>query len=109
LDIAFSSDGQVLHTNAGDISLLSSAVLLQSGQQTQSSKFPVQNQWMLRNQQRFLWHPSEYQSHATAVDNNIVCLGNVSGYVVLLGILPLFTIQCRTPPNAATPHPTNIP
>jgi hypothetical protein len=24
-------------------------------------------------------------------------------------VVPLFTIQCRTPPNAATPHPTNIP
>jgi roadblock/LC7 domain-containing protein len=87
LDMTFSSDGQVLHTNAGDISLLSSIVPLQSGQQTQSSNILVQNQWILRNQQRFLWLPSEYRSRATAVDNNIACLGLVSGRVVLLRIL----------------------
>jgi hypothetical protein len=85
--MAFSSDGQVLHTNTGDISLLSSIVPLQSEQQTQSSNILVQNQWILRNQQRFLWLLSEYQLRATVVDNNIACLGLVSGRVVLRRVL----------------------
>jgi WD40 repeat protein len=85
--MAFSSDGQVLHTDTGDIPLLSSIVLLHYEQQTQSTNILVQGQWILRNQQRFLWLPSEYRSRATAVSNNIACLGLVSGRVVLLKIL----------------------
>jgi WD40 repeat protein len=85
--IAFSSDGQVLHTNAGDISLMSSVVPLHSGQQTQSSNILVHEHWIFRNHQRFLWLPYEYRTQQTAVDNNIACLGLVSGRVVLLRIL----------------------
>ncbi|KAF2830220.1 hypothetical protein CC86DRAFT_444182 [Ophiobolus disseminans] len=86
-DMTFSSDGQVLHTIASDISLLSSIVLLQSGQQTQSSNILVQDQWILRDQQRFLWLPSEYGTRRTTVYTNVVCLGLSSGRVVLLKVL----------------------
>jgi hypothetical protein len=85
--VAFSLDGQVLHTNADNIPLSSLFVPLHSQQQTQSCNILVQHQWILRNQQRFLWLPSEYRSRATAIGNNIACLGLVSGRVVLLRIL----------------------
>jgi WD40 repeat protein len=83
--MGFSSDGQVLHINAGDISLSSSStVLLPSWQQKQSSTILVQDQWILRDQQRFLWLPSEYRPRSTAVCEDMACLGLVSGRVVLL-------------------------
>jgi WD40 repeat protein len=66
---AFWSDGQVLHTNAGDISLSScSTVLLPSWQQKQSTTILVHDQWILRDQQRFLWLPSEYRPMSKAVN-----------------------------------------
>jgi hypothetical protein len=81
-----SSDGQVLHTNAGDISLSHLLIVLSSSwQQEQSSNILVQDQWVLRNQQRFLWLPFEYRGE-TAVHENMVCLGLVSGRVVLIRI-----------------------
>jgi WD40 repeat protein len=85
--IAFSSDGQVLHTNAGDIPFLSSIIPLHSGQQTQSFNIVLQDQWILRDQLRFLWHPSEYRLQSAAVHRDIACLGLVSDRVVLLRIL----------------------
>ncbi|KAF2825012.1 vegetative incompatibility protein HET-E-1 [Ophiobolus disseminans] len=87
-DMTFSSNGQVLHTNAGDISLSPLLIVLSSPwQQEQSSNILVQDQWVLRNQQRFLWLPSEYRTSQRAVYTNIVCLGLLSGRVVLLKVL----------------------
>jgi WD40 repeat protein len=86
--VAFSPDGQVLHTNVGEIPLSSSSIVpLPSWQEKQSFSFLVQDQWILRNQQRLLWLPSEYRSEATAVHEDIACLGLASGRVVLLRIL----------------------
>jgi WD40 repeat protein len=86
--VAFSPDGQVLHTNAGEIPLWSPLIVpLPSWQQQQSFNIRVQDQWILRNQQRFLWLPSEYRSVVTAVHKDIACLGPVSGRVVLIRIL----------------------
>jgi WD40 repeat protein len=86
--VAFSSNGQVLHTNAGDISL-SPLTIVQSPswQQEQMSYILVQDQWILRNQQRFLWLPPECRTSRTTVYTNIVCLGLSSGRVVLLEVL----------------------
>ena len=87
-DMTFSSNSHVLHTNYGDISLPRlSNVLSSSRQQAQSSKILVQDQWVLRDQQRFLWLPSEYRTSSTSVHTNMVCLGLFSGRVVLLKIL----------------------
>jgi WD40 repeat protein len=85
--IAFSSDGRALHTDAGNIPLLFSIVPLHSGQKTQSSNILSQGQWILRNQQRFLWLSSEYRSGSTAMREDTACLGLNSGRVVLLRIL----------------------
>jgi WD40 repeat protein len=86
--VAFSENGQVLHTNAGEIPLSSPSIVpLPSWQQKQSSNIQVQNQWILRNRQRFLWLPSEYRPVAKAVHEDIACLGLVSGRVVLIRIL----------------------
>jgi hypothetical protein len=78
----------MLHTNAGDISL-SSLLIAQSPswQQEQASNILVQDQWILRNQQRFLWLPSQYRTILAIVHNSLVCLGFTSGRVVILKVL----------------------
>ena len=49
--MVFSSDSQVLHTDAGDIPLPSTLVApLLSGQQEQSPNILAHGQWVLRNQ-----------------------------------------------------------
>jgi WD40 repeat protein len=53
--VAFSPNGQVLNTNAGEIPLSSPSIApLLSWQQKQPSNLLVQSQWILRNQQRFI-------------------------------------------------------
>jgi hypothetical protein len=85
--VAFSPDGRVLHTNTGEISLSSPLIVpLPSWQQKQSSNILVQGQWILCNQQRFLWLPPEYRG-VTAVHEDITGLGLASGRVVLIRIL----------------------
>jgi WD40 repeat protein len=83
----FSPDGQVLYTNEGDFSLPQTSIVTSLPRpQQQSLHIVVQDQWILRNRQRFLWLPSEYRSETTAVHEDIVCLGLISGRVVLLKI-----------------------
>ncbi|KAI1663534.1 G-beta repeat [Pyrenophora tritici-repentis] len=85
--IDFSPDGQVLHTRQGDIPLPQTPVVTSFfRQQLQSFYIVVQDQWISRNQQRFLWLPPEYRPSSTAVREDIACLGLVSGRVVLLRI-----------------------
>jgi roadblock/LC7 domain-containing protein len=86
--VAFSPDGQILHTNAGNIPLSYPAIAPSpSWQKNQSASILIQGQWILRDQQRLLWLPSEYRSSSTAVCLNVVCLGLPSGRVVLLKVL----------------------
>jgi WD40 repeat protein len=85
--VALSSDSQILHTNIGDFQVSSfSPIPSPSGQRKQSPNILVQGQWVLRNQERFLWLPSENSIWAVAVREDIVCLGLQSGRVVLLRI-----------------------
>jgi WD40 repeat protein len=86
--VAFSPDGQILHTNAGDIPLSYPVIAPSpSWQKNQSASILIQGQWILRDQQRLLWLPSEHRSSSIAVHPNVVCLGLLSGYVVLLKVL----------------------
>jgi WD40 repeat protein len=86
--VAFSPDGQVLRTDKGDIPLPQTPVITSLWRpQPQSFYVQVQDQWILRNQQRFLWLPPEYRPTSTAVREDIACLGLISGRVVLLRIL----------------------
>ncbi|KAF2798827.1 hypothetical protein K505DRAFT_346348 [Melanomma pulvis-pyrius CBS 109.77] len=85
--VAFSPDGQVLYTNRGDIPLSPPLVVTLPSSQRQSPYILVQDQWILRNQQRFIWLPSEYRSYSCYVHKDIVCLGLSSGRVVFLRIL----------------------
>jgi WD40 repeat protein len=85
--VAFSRDGQVLRTDRGNIPLPQTIVVTSlSRSQLQFVYVQVQDQWILRNQQRFLWLPPEYRSTSTAVREDIACLGLASGRVVLLRI-----------------------
>jgi roadblock/LC7 domain-containing protein len=86
--IDFSPDGQILLTERGSIPLPQTPVVTSlSRPQLQSFYVHVQDQWILRNQQRFLWLPPEYRSKSTAVCEDIACIGLASGRVVLLRIL----------------------
>jgi WD40 repeat protein len=86
--IDFSPDGRRLRTNRGDIPLPQTPVVTSLWRsQPQSFYVQVEDQWILRNEQRFLWLPPEYRSSLTAVREDIACLGLVSGRVVLLKIL----------------------
>ncbi|RAR10389.1 vegetative incompatibility protein het-e-1 [Stemphylium lycopersici] len=85
--LKFSLDGQVLHTSQGDIPLPQTTVVTSLSRSQPQPHVVVQDQWMLRNQQRALWLPPEYRPRSTAVRQDIACLGLVSGRVVLLRIL----------------------
>ncbi|KAF2632856.1 hypothetical protein BU25DRAFT_329647, partial [Macroventuria anomochaeta] len=83
--LVLSSDGQALHTNKGDISLPPDLNLTSPVQQEeQPSNLSVEDQWVLRNTQRFLWLPFEYRAYKSAVCKDMVCLGCPSGRVALL-------------------------
>jgi WD40 repeat protein len=85
--VAFSPCGQVLHTNTGDTSLsLPSVAPSPSWQQTRSFHILLQGQWILCNQQRFLWLPPNYRPSCSAVHKNIVCLALLSGCIAQLRI-----------------------
>jgi hypothetical protein len=85
--VVFSPDGQVLHTNKGDISLPQTLVVASlSRPQQQFRHILVQDQWIFRNRERFLWLPPEYRSPSTGVREDIVCLELISRHVVLLRI-----------------------
>jgi hypothetical protein len=74
--VDFSPDGQVLCTDRGDISLPQTPVITSLWRsQPQSFYVQVQDQWILRNQQLFLWLPPEYRSTLTAVCEDMACLG----------------------------------
>jgi predicted NACHT family NTPase len=85
--LAFSPDGRILHTNVGDFPVsIPSTMMLLRGPQKQPFPILVDSEWILRNQQRYLWLPIEYQTLNVAVHEDIVCLGLRSGHVVLLRI-----------------------
>jgi WD40 repeat protein len=83
--VAFSPDSQALYTSTSDIPVSSpSTVPLPSWQQKQPFTILVEYEWILRNQQRFLWLPYEYRTRSVAVNEDIVCLGLYTGRVFLL-------------------------
>ena len=83
--LTFSPDGSALHTDQGDIPLpsdLNPTSALEP--EDHASHLSVEDQWVLRNTQRFLWLPFEYRAYSTAVCRDMVCLGCPSGRVALL-------------------------
>jgi hypothetical protein len=84
--VAFSLDGQCLHTDQGDIPLLSPPTTSPSLQTNRLSNVFVQDQWVLLDQQRLLWLPSEYRPTCSTVDKDVVCLGHLSGRITLLKV-----------------------
>jgi WD40 repeat protein len=85
--LAFSPDGRILHTNVGDFPVsIPSTMMLLRGPQKQPFPIVVDFEWIMRNQQRYLWLPLEYQTSNVAVHEEIVCLGLRSGRVALLRV-----------------------
>jgi hypothetical protein len=84
-DIAFSSDGQTLHTKEGDIFLPLDLITAIPTLPVQELPYAaVDGEWVLCQTQRFLWLPPEYRICATAVYRHMVCLGCLSGRVTFL-------------------------
>ncbi|KAF2180432.1 hypothetical protein K469DRAFT_278965 [Zopfia rhizophila CBS 207.26] len=84
--VAFSPDGQYLHTDQGDILLLLPSAPSPLSQRKPSSNVHIQDQWILLDQQRLLWLPSEYRPTCSTVNKDIVCLGHSSGRTTLLKV-----------------------
>ncbi|KAF2474193.1 vegetative incompatibility protein HET-E-1, partial [Lindgomyces ingoldianus] len=84
--LAVSLDGRALHTNVGDIPLSSHSARTSYSQDKLPSHILVQDQWILRNNELFLWLPFEYRPTCTAVRGDIVCLGHSSGRVSFLRV-----------------------
>ncbi|KAF2625514.1 hypothetical protein BU25DRAFT_345970 [Macroventuria anomochaeta] len=84
-ELTFSPDGSALHTDKGNI-LLPQGLRLTSPVEPEehASHLSVDDQWVLRNTQRFLWLPFEYRAYNTAVCRDMVCLGCLSGRMALL-------------------------
>ncbi|KAJ6204640.1 putative wd40 repeat pf20 [Bipolaris maydis] len=86
--IDFSPDGQLLHTDRGDCALDGTKdVPSLSSSQAQPSYCIVQERWILRNHERFLWIPPKFRTQATAACQDMVCLGLQSGRIILIKIL----------------------
>jgi hypothetical protein len=83
--IAFSPDGQILHTNRGDIPILLDLIVVTSALPAQELPYAaVDGEWVLRQTRRFLWLPPQYRNCVTAVYRHIVFLGCRSGHVSFL-------------------------
>lgn len=86
--MSFSPDGQVFHTTKGDFALCqTNGVPPLSSSQSQPCYSVVQDHWIMRNRQQFLWIPPECQILVTVVCKDMVCLGLSSGRIFLLKIL----------------------
>jgi WD40 repeat protein len=84
-ELTFSPDGSVLHTERGHILLPSDPNLMSPSElEEHAFSLSVEDQWVLRNTQRFLWLPFEYRTYTAAVFRDMVCLGCPSGRVALL-------------------------
>ncbi|OAG10550.1 putative WD-repeat protein [Paraphaeosphaeria sporulosa] len=85
--VMFPPDDQTRQTNRDDISLPSSSITASAVLPTEEPSWTtVNNEWILRQNRRFLWLPPEYRNCRTAVHKNMVCLGCNSGRVTLLSL-----------------------
>ena len=84
--LSFSSDGQYLNTGGGQLairSLFSSVTLPQLPSVTGSEIF-VNETWVVQDGEKILWLPSDYRASCTAVWNNVMAIGHLSGRVSIL-------------------------
>jgi WD40 repeat protein len=72
--LSFSSDGQYLETDRGQLNISS----LQS---MSISKIFAKETWVAQEMENVLWLPSDYRATCSAVRNNILVLGHASGLV----------------------------
>jgi WD40 repeat protein len=86
--VGLSPDNRVLHSDAGNIPLpFSPPSTKRAEKQIDSLHVLLKDDWIHRNQQRFVWIPTWYQITSTAIYNNLICLGRSNGNVVLLRIV----------------------
>ena len=83
--LSFSDDGTSLQTNWGSLPIsLSLSDGTTVSQPHVSPLIFVKDQWVSRNNERILWIPPEYRSTCAVVCGSTICLGCMSGRVVIM-------------------------
>ena len=87
-ELSFSSDGQYLNTDRGQLSFGSldpGVVSPQSMGRGREREIFVKKTWVVQGMKKTLWLPSDYRATCAAVRNNVLAIGHASGHVSILG------------------------
>lgn len=79
--VAFSSDGQYLDTNMGQLSIGSyfPSVIPPQSKSMGERGISVNETWVVQGMEKVLWLPSDYRATCAAVRNNVLVMGHASG------------------------------
>ena len=112
--LSYSSDGSIV-TNRGRLDVISfhddaASSLIPSPLGSRPVAFRpdifVQDEWIAHKESRMLWLPPNYRHSCSAVYNNIVCLGQLSGRVSIFEFLFSQKAEFEPPPR---PPPLLLP
>src|SRR6202034_3073335 len=81
--IFFSRDAQYLKTNRGLLSLQSSSTLSPS-RVPSLYQILVKGDWITRDGENLLWLPSDYKAECSALHDNMLVIGHMSGEVTFI-------------------------
>jgi WD40 repeat protein len=84
--VAFSPDGSYLETNSGILYLDNNEVNVISDQDKLVSKIVLENNWLKLEGRNILWLSPDVRLRCSAVYEQCVLLGCLSGQVVFIGI-----------------------
>jgi WD40 repeat protein len=82
-ELRFSRDGSYLRTNSGDLQIQHRCDAPSVSLYT-DIKISIDRQWIEVNGEKILWLPPEFRSQCSAVNGNLLALGNVSGRVFFI-------------------------
>jgi hypothetical protein len=86
--VAFSSDGQYLDTNIGqlDIGFHFPSVIPPRSKSVGEREISVNKTWVVQGMEKVFWLPSNYRVIYAAVRNNALAMGHASGRVSIIGL-----------------------
>ena len=82
--LAFTPDGQCLETNRGLLDLSSHLASTQTPASTHHSSVLFRGEWLRHNNEEELWLPHEYRGSCSAVNDNLIVIGQRSGAVTFI-------------------------
>ena len=82
--LAFALDGQSLETDRDRLDLSSFPVSTQVLASSHYSSVQNSGEWLRRNDQDELWLPHEYRGDVSAVNDNLIVIGQASGAVTFI-------------------------